>query len=348
MQERRHSTTAATALAMLLGSALIHLLLLPVGEKVLHLGWESPPLPALGGVMEVSLVEPEDEAAAKAKEAEVKPPESQPTGKLVKLDRVLDERAPKDADKVSEFDSRVERETRAPIQRPEDGAAPTRPGDHPEAVPLPPLLRPRPERSSAGGAMANPSEVDEGDGDEALTPRVDPRASHGEEGEEGDEAANNPRSGLRGSPAQLRSAFGRPGTMDDIQDVDEAEENLLNSRRWKYASFFNRLRDAVAQHWHPEVLHAARDPEGRIYGTKTRVTRLLIRLNPDGSLKGIRVDKSSDVDFLDEEAIRAVRAAQPFSNPPAGLVDPETGFIDFGFAFIFEIGQAPRIHRYQR
>ena len=48
------------------------------------------------------------------------------------------------------------------------------------------------------------------------------------------------------------------------------------------------------------------------------------------------------------DAIRAVRAAQPFSNPPPGLVDPETGFIDFGFAFIFEIGQSPKIHRYRR
>ena len=47
-------------------------------------------------------------------------------------------------------------------------------------------------------------------------------------------------------------------------------------------------------------------------------------------------------------ATGAVRAAQPFSNPPPGLVDPETGFIDFGFAFIFEIGQSPKIHRYRR
>ena len=346
MRERRHGTTAGVALAMLLGSALIHVALLPVGDRVLRLSWDSPPLPGLGGVMEVALIEPEDEAApqpeAKAPEA---PPEATPPGTLVKLDRVVDERAPKAADKLAEFDSRTTKETRAPIQRPQPGAAATTPGDHPEAVPLPPLLRPRPtEAARAGGAAA--SELAEG-GDEARA-ATQGRASRGEDGEAGDAAAQSPRSGLRGSPDQMRALFGRPGTMDDIQEVEEGSENLLNTRRWKYASFFNRVRDAVAQHWHPEVPHAARDPEGRIYGTKTRVTRLLIRLNPDGSLAGVRVDRSSDVDFLDEEAIRAVRAAQPFNNPPAGLVDPETGYIDFGFAFIFEIGQAPRIHRYRR
>jgi TonB family protein len=137
--------------------------------------------------------------------------------------------------------------------------------------------------------------------------------------------------------------------MDDIQDVEDGDVNQLNSRRWKYASFFNRVRDQVSNHWHPEVVHAARDPDGSRYGIKTRVTRLLIRLNPDGTLNKIKIDKSSDVDFLDEEAIRAVRMAAPFNNPPSQLVDAETGFIDFGFGFIFEVESGkPQIFRYRR
>jgi TonB family protein len=140
--------------------------------------------------------------------------------------------------------------------------------------------------------------------------------------------------------------------MDDIQDVEEGDVNMLNSRRWKYASFFNRVRDQVAEQWQPGG--GPRRPATRTAAAsacKTRVTRLLIRLNPDGSLKQVKLEKPSDVDFLDEEAIRAVRlAAQPFRNPPAQLIDAETGFIDFGFGFIFEL-ETPasrKIFRYRR
>ena len=146
----------------------------------------------------------------------------------------------------------------------------------------------------------------------------------------------------------MRRALSTPGTHDDLRGVDPGEQTILNSRRWRYASFFNRVRDAVAQRWHPEVEHRRRDPQGRIYGNQTRVTRVVIVLNPDGSLVRVRMDKPSGADYLDEEAIRAVRAAAPFANPPAGLVDPRTGKIEFGFGFIFELRGGRRIFRYRR
>ena len=133
-----------------------------------------------------------------------------------------------------------------------------------------------------------------------------------------------------------------------LGELDPAAENLLNTKRTKYASFFNRVRNAVAQHWHPEVIHAARDPHGKIYGNKTRTTRLRISLNQDGSVHRIWVDRPSGVDYLDEEAIRSVRAAAPFTNPPKQLVDAETGYIDFSFNFILMIDGSKRIFRYKR
>jgi TonB family protein len=332
---------------MLLASAFIHLVLLPIGNGVLSLSWDSPPLPAGESFMEVSLV---DEDLDEAPENERDP--TLP-GNLVNLDRVDDERPPEETDKIAEFDSRVDKEVKAPNQRPRPGQAPSQPGDAPDAAPVPPsLLHPRQaSKADAGQAGQDAREGldDAGDGEDALP--LD--ASEADDGRgaanPGAQGAPPAKSGLKGTPDDMRRLFGRPGTVDDLHTVtEEGTENLLNARRFKYSSFFNRVRDAVAQHWHPEVLHAARDPDGRVYGTKTRVTRLQIRLHPDGSLQSIRVDKSADIDYLDEEAIRAVRAAQPFSNPPPGLVDPELGLIDFGFAFIFEIGQAPRIHRYRR
>ncbi|MBC8066980.1 MAG: energy transducer TonB, partial [Deltaproteobacteria bacterium] len=157
------------------------------------------------------------------------------------------------------------------------------------------------------------------------------------------------RSGSPGTRKALREALGTPGGFDDIDSsVDEGDETTVDSNRWKFSSFFNRVRNGVSQHWHPEVLHASNDPDGRKYGTKTRRTRLVISLNPDGSLNRVRLEGSSDVDYLDEEAIRAVRTAAPFANPPPDLVDPRTGLIEFGFGFIFEFKGERRIFRYQR
>ena len=47
------------------------------------------------------------------------------------------------------------------------------------------------------------------------------------------------------------------------------------------------------------------------------------------------------VDFLDDEAVTAFRDAQPFPNPPPGLVDPDSKLITFRFGFYFEISGAP-------
>ncbi|MCA9712072.1 MAG: hypothetical protein KDK70_39920, partial [Myxococcales bacterium] len=47
--------------AMIVASVGVHLVLWPVGDTVLAMHWDSPPLPAAGGLMEVSLIGPEAE-----------------------------------------------------------------------------------------------------------------------------------------------------------------------------------------------------------------------------------------------------------------------------------------------
>jgi len=112
----------------------------------------------------------------------------------------------------------------------------------------------------------------------------------------------------------------------------EGEETQLNSRQWLYAAFFNRVKRAVSQHWDPAPTYQRRDPRGNVYGVKDRLTVLSITLKPDGTLVNARVLRTCGLDFLDQEAIRAFKAAQPFPNPPKGLVDPN-GAIRFRFSF---------------
>jgi TonB family protein len=320
---------------VLVASALMHVALLPLGNEVLDWAWESGPLPAAEGIMEVSLLEADEPDPEEIPE----PPEPTPEapGKLVQLDRVNDERPPEnDTPYVSEFDNRASKPTRAPNVHPTPGSAPTPAGDDGrngrDATP-PSENDPKPLSLLPGATAATADDLVDPDDKGELS------------------AAGKGVPSPAGTPGRkaIRDAIGSPGSLDDIdRDIDEDDETSVDSKRWKFASFFNRVRNGISQHWHPEVVHAANDPDGRRYGTKTRRTRLIISLNKDGSLSRVRLDASSDVDYLDEEAIHAVRTAAPFANPPPGLVDPTTGLIEFSFGFIFEFGGTNRIFRYQK
>jgi TonB family protein len=118
------------------------------------------------------------------------------------------------------------------------------------------------------------------------------------------------------------------GAPNDALDVPEGDGTFLNTREWKYAAFFNRVKQAVSAKW---------DPNGRLkhrsegLGAMTRLTVMSVTLRPDGSLADLYVAQSSGVDVLDAEAMSAFEKAAPFSNPPPALV--EQGFIRFAFSF---------------
>jgi TonB family protein len=296
-------------------------------------------LPRSEALMEVSLL-PGDAEAEEEEALEKEAPEERDFGELVRNDRIVDERAP-DTEQISEFDNDVDHQTQRPLGRDRPAVPPSPRGDAQDGEPSPPVPPSDPraprdsdaegERGEGVGAQAEPVETSE----------------HGQlSATEGARAGAKPP-GIRGSVDALRALYGTPGGLDKVEDVDEGEENLLDTRRHRFASFFNRVRDAVAEQWEPDVVHAARDPDGRVFGNRTRTTRLLIRLAPDGHVTKIVVDGSSGVPHLDEEAIRAVRAAQPFTNPPVALIDPKTDAIEFGFQFILTFDGKTRIHRYR-
>jgi TonB family protein len=135
----------------------------------------------------------------------------------------------------------------------------------------------------------------------------------------------------------LAQIFGAPMN-DHLEDVEEGHGTFLNTREFKYASFFNRLKRGVSQYWEPFPEYRRRDPTGHVYGKKNRMTVLQITLNADGSLKQAQVYKSSGLKFLDREAISAFKRAQPFPNPPTGLMNPQ-GQIEFPFGFNIDFSQ---------
>lgn len=136
--------------------------------------------------------------------------------------------------------------------------------------------------------------------------------------------------------ANLQALSGETRSDDALMDVEEGETTSLNSRKFRYWDFFNRVKDRVREHWRPQEVYRRRDPNGRVFGVQDRLTVLTVTLDDRGALQRLVTVKDSGADFLDEEARRAFEAAAPFPNPPVGLLDP-SGQITFQFGFLFEI-----------
>jgi TonB family protein len=102
------------------------------------------------------------------------------------------------------------------------------------------------------------------------------------------------------------------------------------------AAYFNRIRYQIEDHWHPAEVYRRGDPTGSIHGPGDRLTMVRIRLTPDGTLQSVEIEQPSGLEFLDELAIAAVWAAQPFPGPPPELVGGSDGLINFTFGFRFD------------
>ncbi|HJZ85364.1 MAG TPA: energy transducer TonB [Polyangia bacterium] len=347
-----------------------------------------------GEPVDVSLMDNDDEAVrALARELKDLPPLSQEEqarlqelqqeqeedqsvkapGQVVDVPKPAEERAPKSSKYVSEYNTSVERETKArsngKVGAPPGPKAPAasaqnatekqeKTQEKQEAAPGPLAMRtPGEERpgSAAGRSVAPP------DRSERSPEGAQEKSPEGALPERGAAPDRSPPGGGRQGGGKLglekliptdkqlmRSiSGGGGGTNDYLRDVDEGEETALNSKKWKFASFFNRVKRAVAEHWRPDVEYRRRDPTGNVYGLRDRITVLRVALKPDGSLANVIVEQPCGVDFLDDEAITAFKEAQPFPNPPRQLID-DSGMIQFRFAFIFEISSTPtfKVFRY--
>jgi len=284
-----------------------------------------------------------EEEKEKEKERDIK-------GQVVDLPPPSEEKQPDKARFLSEYDTSVKRQTKGPPVpfRPGRVLA-NRPVPQQEKQPPPsPQERQRVEKKVMKLAMRTKpdlptSELERSDsGDTPVKAEERQKVPRGPESPKQHEAGPKKVTmrDLQLSQKELLRALGTRAN-DYLKDVPDGDQTLLNSKRWRFASFFNRVKRQVAENWHPDVVYRRRDPSGNVYGFRDRLTILRVRLTPDGKLKELHLERASGVGFLDDEAISAFRAAEPFPNPPKGLVDKDTGMISFRFGFLFEISRRP-------
>jgi TonB family protein len=316
------------------------------------------------------------------KKPEEKKPETRPQGQVVDLAPGNEQEAP-DAKYLAEHNNRVDKETRAREQTPfyrnampqrtapqkQDGAdvEPTAPriagnngmgnddrplaeGGQKFAFEIPDIhkkneVKVKSDPTSPGGvAVNNQTESDELTGNSKRL-RIQPGTGGEEEGSAG-RVGSPGIAALMPSRAAMDKVLGAAPN-DHLKDVEEGDGTLLNSREWKYASFFNRVKQSVGMHWNPNESLRRRDPTGRTYSGRDRHTLLEITLDEKGRITDIQVEKSSGLDFLDMEAVSSFQRAQPFPNPPPGLLGDDSR-VRFSFGFFLEMGGGPRMRLFRQ
>ncbi|WP_211487032.1 energy transducer TonB family protein [Corallococcus exiguus] len=207
-------------------------------------------------------------------------------------------------------------------------------------------MRTDPRERGPGMAVKNQSESDATQGN-AKRLRIQPG-----QGEDSEQEGSTGRVGSPGlatlmpSQAAMDKVVGAAPN-DMLRDQEEGDGTFLNTREWKYASFFNRVKQSVGMHWNPNEQLRMRDPTGNIYSGRDRQTLLTITLDERGAVKDIQVEKSSGLDFLDMEAVASFKRAQPFPNPPSGLLSQDAT-VRFQFGFFLEMGGGPRMRLFRQ
>ncbi|MEZ4872817.1 MAG: energy transducer TonB [Bdellovibrionales bacterium] len=125
---------------------------------------------------------------------------------------------------------------------------------------------------------------------------------------------------------------------DHLKDVSVGMETVLSTREFLYYTYFNRIKDKLRQRWGPKVREKVTNmvKRGRhIASTQTRITKVIIVLNAQGTLVNVKVIGESGVIDLDDAAVEAFRSAAPFPNPPRGMVGKD-GHVKITWDFVLE------------
>lgn len=123
---------------------------------------------------------------------------------------------------------------------------------------------------------------------------------------------------------------------DYVPGVKEGERTLLNTKEYKYYSYFQRIRKQLEINWRPilqEKMQKFFEAGRRLSTNKDHVTEVLVFLNAEGKIVQIQILSESGTNDLDESAVNAFNKAGPFPNPPKGLIEGD-GIVKVRWEFV--------------
>ncbi|MEN0067121.1 MAG: energy transducer TonB [Myxococcota bacterium] len=270
--------------------------------------------------VQLMIVEPPEETEKEPP----KPPEPEFRGQIVELAPPEEEEVPLEADYLAAADQRVEEETRT-------------------------------ERVTVNPEVLAPqfSEEQRAESEDVVDLNVTKRSTGATVGNRRFDPT------VDGSLASMPSPWqrtNRPGPADPIPAAalearlsgapqnDKLDEKIgdrvaLNARRYPYEAYMRRIRRQVNFWWEQRLNNL---PSGLRLSKLTYITGVEVILDDKGNLKSIRVIEESGSMPIDQAVVTAFEQAQPFDNPPSGLIDDE-GEVHlpvFRFEPTFGVGEA--------
>ena len=125
---------------------------------------------------------------------------------------------------------------------------------------------------------------------------------------------------------------------DYLKDIEEGRQTLLNTKAFRFYTYYRRIKEQVQTSWKSMVKEEIRrlllQQRESILGVEQK-TSLLITLDRFGALVDIQILKKSHVAILDHIAIQSFQLTAPFPHPPKGLIG-EKKFLQIRWDFILE------------
>ncbi|MEQ1507425.1 MAG: energy transducer TonB [Myxococcota bacterium] len=236
-------------------------------------------------------------------------------GQIVELSPPEVEEKPDDSEYLSEYDASVEEETRTEkfMLNPEVLAREFSKEQKAEQADVMDLNVDKP---STGATVGNHRFDPNVDG--ALASLPSPWRQTNQEGPQDPIPSSQRNAALSGAP------------QNDLLDEVVGKRVDLNTTKYPYASYMDRIRRQV-NYWWEQNIHNL--PSSTRLSKAKYLSSVQVILNSDGALEHIELTHESGSPEVDDCLVRAFRLAAPFDNPPDGLVqkDGRVYLPDFDF-----------------
>lgn len=126
-------------------------------------------------------------------------------------------------------------------------------------------------------------------------------------------------------------------TRDFLPDLEYGDVMSLNTKSFKYYSFYERVEKGISPFWTYRIRKLLKEQSDIFKNqiTKDYVAELKVFLNKDGELIKLYIQKSSGVKEFDKTCEGVFVELSPFVNPPKELL--KNGYITMNWRFILSV-----------
>lgn len=163
-----------------------------------------------------------------------------------------------------------------------------------------------------------------------------------DEGKADEKNAHRAPASVVSGPRGGKKGDGLSATDDYLEGVAVGANTLLNTHQFKYYSFYERVRVLLVERWRTRIrkeIERARMPASdgsSKLGLGSKVTKLQVRIGPNGEITGVEKLGISGVESFDKAAETSFYEAAPFPHPPKEMMKDDELVIQWDFVVVVE------------